>query len=496
MKNILIIFLLSLISVTIQGQTFRSGNFKFEVLNSEKPEVKITGALQSGSGDLNIPSTVEYDNQQYTVVSIADNAFNRCNGYSSLTIPNTIQIIGKRAFDHCTSLRGKLVIPNSVSYIGEYAFQGCSGFDSLSLPSTLTRIKERVFFDCSGFSGRLTIPNSVLYIEDEAFEGCSGFSELVLGTSVKVIGTNAFLWCKLKGELVIPNSVISIGARAFESNKITSLKLSDSLTSIEKFAFKDCHNLTGDIVIPRSVTQIGERAFSWTDIKTLTFESSPVLSINAFGNSHKLQEVKCYSDISPKPIENKSMAQIFEDSNKFILLIPKGCLKAYADWRWLGCDIFEELPAVKNTNITTESDKKVGNTISPTGNSVKPTTQSDITPVTHAPTVIDDSPIYASPDEIAQFPGGDLVLEKFISKSIKYPENAYSNRVEGTIILKCVVERNGSITNTTVEKGGNTDLEEEAKRVVTKLPRWIPGKHNGESVRSYVIISVPFKINS
>ncbi|MBR6272929.1 MAG: leucine-rich repeat protein, partial [Bacteroidales bacterium] len=116
--------------------------------------------------------------------------FNGCGG--TLTIGDNVERIPKNMFRK-SSFTGTLIIPNSVTTIGDFAFYSCSGFTgSLTLPNALTSIGFSAFAHCN-FTGPLTIPNSVTVIDQQAFYGSNGFSGmLTIGSSVAQIGYQAF----------------------------------------------------------------------------------------------------------------------------------------------------------------------------------------------------------------------------------------------------------------------------------------------------------------
>ena len=210
------------------------------------------------SGNLLIPNSV---------TTIGEYAFSGCSGFTgSLTIPNSVTTIGNRAFAECRGFTGSLTIGNSVTTIGNAAFQGCSGFTgSLIIPNSVITIEESSFKDCGGFIGSLTIPNSVTTIGNAAFQGCSGFTgSLIIPNSVTTIGECAFLDCGgFTGNLTIGNSVTTIGNAAFQgcSGLTGSLIIPNSVITIEESSFKHCWGLTGSLTIPNSVTTIGVWAF-------------------------------------------------------------------------------------------------------------------------------------------------------------------------------------------------------------------------------------------
>ena len=97
-------------------------------------------------------------------------------------------------------------------------------------------------------------------------------------------------------------------------------------------------------------------------------------------------------------------------------------------------------------------------------------------------------------EQPAEYPGGTAALMKWLANNINYPESAQQNDIQGRVIVKFVVEKDGSIGNVTILKGVDKDLDREAMRVVKKMGKWQPGKNNGVAVRSYFQLPVVFKL--
>lgn len=104
--------------------------------------------------------------------------------------------------------------------------------------------------------------------------------------------------------------------------------------------------------------------------------------------------------------------------------------------------------------------------------------------------------IFVAVEQQAEFPGGQGALMKWLSNNIRYPESAQQNDIQGRVIVKFVVEKDGSIGAATILKGVDKDLDREALRVVKRMPKWQPGKNNGVAVRSYFNLPVTFKLQT
>ena len=102
--------------------------------------------------------------------------------------------------------------------------------------------------------------------------------------------------------------------------------------------------------------------------------------------------------------------------------------------------------------------------------------------------------IFQAVEQQAEFPGGMPALMSWLSKNLQYPQSAQENNVQGRVIVRFVVEKDGSIGNVNIVKGVDKDLDREALRVVKKMQKWQPAKNNGVTVRSYFTLPVTFKL--
>ena len=199
---------------------------------------------------------------------------------SEIVIPSSVTSIGNSAFSDCSSL-SEVVIPSSVTRIGDSVFWYCRTLSDIVIPSSVTRIGDSAFFYCRSLSN-IVIPSSVTSIGDSAFFYCSSLSEVVIPSSVTSIGNSAFSNCSSLSEVVIPSSVTSIGVGAFSNcDSLSKIVIPSSVTRIGNYAFLNCRSLS-DIVVPSSVTSIGDGAF--VGCSSLKYISIPKSVICLYGN--------------------------------------------------------------------------------------------------------------------------------------------------------------------------------------------------------------------
>ena len=239
---------------------------------------------------------------------ICNGAFYFCRSLSKIVIPFSVTSIGEWAFSNCGSL-STIVIPSSVTSIGDRAFSSCTSLKYISIPKSVIGLNGNPFADWNGKLQCLSpnfineddilfnkdknkiisfrnqniesyvIPSSVTSIGNDAFSKCSSLSKIVIPSSVTSIGDSAFLGCSSLSKIVIPSCVIKIGNGAFYScRSLSEIVIPSSVTSIDYGAFSDCSSLS-KIVIPSSVTSIGEMAFMDCDSQSEIVIPSSVTSI-------------------------------------------------------------------------------------------------------------------------------------------------------------------------------------------------------------------------
>lgn len=119
---------------------------------------------------------------------------------------------------------------------------------------------------------------------------------------------------------------------------------------------------------------------------------------------------------------------------------------------------------------------------------------SDLIEVTNDNTGTPAGGIFEHVEQMPSYAGGQNELMAFLSKNIKYPVIAQEQGIEGTVVLRFVVEKDGAVSDVQVVRSLDPSCDKEAKRVINSMPNWIPGKQNGKAVRVYFTVPVRFRL--
>lgn len=108
----------------------------------------------------------------------------------------------------------------------------------------------------------------------------------------------------------------------------------------------------------------------------------------------------------------------------------------------------------------------------------------------------DKDEVYVAVEKQAEFPGGIAAMMEWLGNNIRYPEDAYKADMQGRVIVKFVVNKDGSISDASILKSVSPSLDQEAVRVVMAMPKWAPAENNGKKVASYFHLPVVFKLSN
>ena len=101
-----------------------------------------------------------------------------------------------------------------------------------------------------------------------------------------------------------------------------------------------------------------------------------------------------------------------------------------------------------------------------------------------------DDKVYDVCEQMPIFEGGDAALLKYLRENLKYPDKTKDRGVQGRLVIGFIVEKDGSLTDVKVLRPVDIDLDAEVLRLVKGMPKWIPGRHNGQRVRVRYLLPI------
>ena len=309
------------------------------------PDYAFSDPFNNSQGKVGLNSIV----LPVSVTSIGNYSFTKCEGLTKIDLPAHITSIGKNAFEYCTQLKN-INIPSEVTSIGSQAFVRFNGLIAvdannpkyLSIDGNLFNKAQTELIQCSvSKTGTYTIPSSVTLIGSYAFYYCQWLTGVIIPSSVISIGNSAFSNCTGLKAVTLPVSLISIGNMAFcGCSELTSMTIPSSVVSIGSDAFFGCIKLM-NVTIPLSTKTIGAGAFSY---------------------SYALKAIYTYS---ASPLDLSSSLGVFTGVNKFTctLFIPYGSKASYqsAD-QWKDFTNIVEMPGFKISATTVNLKSAQGST--------------------------------------------------------------------------------------------------------------------------------------
>ena len=204
-------------SATLGTQSFPSDTAQIlYTKDASTGDVTVTKVEAGSETSIEIPETID----EGTVKIIGANAFEKCDTFTSITLPQSLTSIENLAFAHCTALQN-INIPQNVTNIGVSAFLRCKSLTSITIPSGVTSIKTATFANCTSLKS-IELPDHLVSIGGNAFSACTSLESVVIPAEVTSVGSRAFSNCTSLESVVIPMSVISVENGAFDG--CTSLK--------------------------------------------------------------------------------------------------------------------------------------------------------------------------------------------------------------------------------------------------------------------------------
>lgn len=343
-------------SVLMHAQTFRVGDYDFEILSTTDNTVQINN--YSGSErEIVLPAIVGFEDESYLVRGIGVFAFVSKN-LTKITIPDNVISIGDSAFRDCNLM--SVIIPDSVITIGRSAFES-NNLTSIEIPDSVITIGDNAF-EFNENLETVIIGDGVTSIGDHAFTNHFGpdfaargkISSLILGANVATIGDYAFAYNDLTS-LIIPESIKSIGIEAFSENLLIDVSIPEGVTTISEGAFID--NQLTSVVVPKSITDLTFGVFGANNLTTITIPDN-IINIDEFAFFENPLETVVSASAKPAALHKDAFGFYDEvndiaiaDRSQIDLSIPIGTKALYEAAGWTGFKSVIEDESLSINNI-------------------------------------------------------------------------------------------------------------------------------------------------
>lgn len=378
--------------VGAQAYDFVSDGLCYNITSRVPPyTVEVTqkeqwGANYAGLTAANIPATVVYEGNTYSVTRIGWGAFLACSDLKSVTVAASVTHIGESAFWNCDALLSIVVengnsvydsrngcnaivetatntliagcqqtdVPSDITAIGWGAFWGCRGLESITIPAGVMHIGEGAFWACSGLKSIAVERGNSVY---DSRNGCNAIVETATNTivvgcenttiaaNITAIGERSFYGCSGLSSITIPNSVVSIGDGAFSGcSGLSALTIPASVTHIGELAFGGCSGLK-TVTVPASVVRMGASTFA--DCASLMSVGLPegiaAIDDGFFWGCSRLGAVTL-----PSTITRIGLLAFYGCSDLQSITIPANVVRL-DDWAFEDCDGLENITIYATT---------------------------------------------------------------------------------------------------------------------------------------------------
>ena len=259
---------------------FDAEGVHYSISRDDRTRVSVTG-YPGEDVNVVIPAKVTYDYDEYDVVEIGNSAFENMPTLASVVIPESVERIGSMAFWGDTAL-AEVNIPASVKTIDEGAFLYCSGLKKATLAEGLEELGVSAF----AYSGleSVVLPESVTTLGNYTFQACHELKSAQLPSAVTSIPYQMFADCDALASVNIPENVNYIGAMAFDGTAIGSVVIPAGVEAIYNSTFRNCKNLE-EVELSENLTEIGTQAFNGCEsLAKVTFKTvvPPTTEMDAF----------------------------------------------------------------------------------------------------------------------------------------------------------------------------------------------------------------------
>lgn len=290
-----------------KGRTFKFKGVSYAVTSEVD---KTCCIVRSDTKDeVNIPVTAD----GYVVTAVDASAFRSNAKLKKIVLPETVSVIGEHAFDGCTALR-EITIPSMVKSVADFTFFQCTNLKSVRFEGNdVVAIGEYAFAGCSELR-EIKLPNSIVTIEAGVFSNCKNLTRISMPVSLKRVGDCAFDGCVSLERVDVP-----------ELSRWCSIAFSDAIANPLRYGkmYVSGKEVT-KLEIPEDVGVVRRYAFAgYEGLKELVLHSEDVvLEGDCFAGCEKIKKVTCTAVALPSRVSEDAFDESVYD--EATLCVPKG----------------------------------------------------------------------------------------------------------------------------------------------------------------------------
>ncbi len=362
--------------------------------------------------NVNIPSVIPYNGEDYPVTQIGEKAFQgKTLLFGKLTLPETLEAIGDYAFQG-TNIYGEVILHDSIRYIGAYSFSGCMGIFKVKIPSDLKIIPVGAFKECLSLTEVYSDSNTVIErFENFCFELCPALNKVNIGPGTTYVGVKSFHTGRGLDGILDLTTVTHLDAEAFVGCfNIIGVKLPDKLDkTLDLTVFKGCNKIASyevsnnnesyttvdGVLYNKQLTILYRYPIEKTDLEFTIIDSVEQIYKDAFSGAYHLGKINFNKKI--KKIGDSA----FKDTGIEFMFIPDTVdylgAEVLADCSYLEMVVISNqidvaVNIVKDSpNVTSVIGRHVSFDISKTGNPSISKCAADFTCTSHIYGYLDDT---------------------------------------------------------------------------------------------------------
>lgn len=263
--------MLSMLSVSVSAYDFEIDGMYYNVLSIDTLTVEVTYGENKYSGNIVVPSQINFKDRIFKVIRIGENAFKECQ-ITSIFLPETIREIKEGAFSYCYQLQG-ITFPGSLELIGGDAFVRCTQLQSITIPSNVNYIGWYCFYHCSGLQiVRFNDSRTECMVEGSStFDYCNSIKKLYIGRPLSYYDNNSHT------ELTI-GPLLKEWLYEFDSGKLEIVRSLIIDPSQLKPTFNTNTYLNATLYVPKGTKAAYKQAEGWSKFFTIEEDENALIT--------------------------------------------------------------------------------------------------------------------------------------------------------------------------------------------------------------------------